>query len=138
MHILLILYIRVFVVSALILLYILWHTKLQFSLLTHSFSYLQDVWNFLMLLTISLDFCPQLLMIHQLSYRIEKNTWKMLGPWHSWGRQKVPRLAPKLDPLIYDCLFLPAWLFLGLQNNSGTYSYSTSQACRPIPSGGHR
>jgi hypothetical protein len=27
----------------------------------------------------------------------------MLGPWHSWGG-KVLRLAPKPDPLIYDCL----------------------------------
>jgi hypothetical protein len=39
----------------------------------------------------------------------------------------------KLDPLIYDCLFLLAWLFLSLQNNSGTPSFSTSQACRPVP-----
>jgi hypothetical protein len=28
----------------------------------------------------------------------------LLGPWHSWGGQKFPRLAPKPDPLIYDCL----------------------------------
>jgi hypothetical protein len=35
------------------------------------------------------------------------------------------------------CLFLP-WLFLCLQNNSGTSSYSTSQVCQPIPSGDHR
>jgi hypothetical protein len=28
----------------------------------------------------------------------------MSGPWHSWGRQNVPRLALKPDPLIYDCL----------------------------------
>jgi hypothetical protein len=28
----------------------------------------------------------------------------MLGPWHSWGGWKIPRLAPKPDPLIYDCL----------------------------------
>jgi hypothetical protein len=28
--------------------------------------------------------------------------YKVLGPWHSWGRQKVPRLTPKPDPLIYD------------------------------------
>jgi hypothetical protein len=27
--------------------------------------------------------------------------------WHSWGGQKVPRLAPKPDPLIYDHLLLP-------------------------------
>jgi hypothetical protein len=26
----------------------------------------------------------------------------MLGPWHSWGGWKVPRLASKPDPLIYD------------------------------------
>jgi hypothetical protein len=30
---------------------------------------------------------------------------RVLGPWHSWGRWKVPRLALKPDPLIYDCLF---------------------------------
>jgi hypothetical protein len=52
----------------------------------------------------------------------------LLGPWHSWSKQQIPRLAPKPDPLIYDCLFLPAWLFLFLQNNAGTSSYSTSQA----------
>jgi hypothetical protein len=28
----------------------------------------------------------------------------MLGVWHSWGGQKVPRLTPKSDPLIDDCL----------------------------------
>jgi hypothetical protein len=31
---------------------------------------------------------------------------------------KASTLKP--DPLIYDHLFLPAWLFLSLQNNSGT------------------
>jgi hypothetical protein len=32
----------------------------------------------------------------------------VLGSWHSWGGQKFPRLALKPDPMIYDCLFLPA------------------------------
>jgi hypothetical protein len=27
-----------------------------------------------------------------------------LGPWHSWAGRKVPRLALKPDPLIYDHL----------------------------------
>jgi hypothetical protein len=36
--------------------------------------------------------------------------WKMLGPRHSWGGQKVPRLAPKPDPLIYDHLPLTCLL----------------------------
>jgi hypothetical protein len=26
------------------------------------------------------------------------------GPWHFWGRQKLPKLATKPAPLIYDCL----------------------------------
>jgi hypothetical protein len=25
-----------------------------------------------------------------------------VSPWHPWGGRKIPRLAPKLDPLIYD------------------------------------
>jgi hypothetical protein len=29
---------------------------------------------------------------------------RLLGPWHSWGRQKVLKLALKPDRLIYDCL----------------------------------
>jgi hypothetical protein len=49
---------------------------------------------------------------------------------------KASTLKP--DPLIYDHLIFPASLFLSLQNNSGTSSYSTSQACRPVPSGDHR
>jgi hypothetical protein len=32
----------------------------------------------------------------------------LLGTWHSWGGQKVLKLASKPDPLIYDHLFLPA------------------------------
>jgi hypothetical protein len=28
----------------------------------------------------------------------------VLGPWHSWSRWKIPRLALKPDPLIYDRL----------------------------------
>jgi hypothetical protein len=37
--------------------------------------------------------------------------YQLLGPWHSWGEQKVQRLALKQNPLIYDCLPSPAACF---------------------------
>jgi hypothetical protein len=39
-------------------------------------------------------------------FSFKKEGCSLLGPWHSWGRQKFLRLTPKPDPLTYDCLFL--------------------------------
>jgi hypothetical protein len=49
----------------------------------------------------------------------------VLGPWHSWGRRNVPRLALKPDPLIYD----------HLPNSSAYFSdcFSACKATQELP-----
>jgi hypothetical protein len=39
--------------------------------------------------------------IHCILWKKEEE-FQLLGPWHPWGGQRILRLTPKLDPLIYD------------------------------------
>jgi hypothetical protein len=56
----------------------------------------------------------------------------VLGPWHSWGRQKVLRLAPKQDPLIYDCLPTPLLVSLLVSLLAKFQELSVTQLSRHV------
>jgi hypothetical protein len=76
---------------------------------------------------------------HPQSHKINSALWIVPVRYLAFlGQAEGPEASTETRPSdLWPLAKLP-WLFLSLQNNSGTSSYSTSQACQPVPSGGHR
>jgi hypothetical protein len=54
------------------------------------------------------------------------------------GQAEGPEASTEIRPPDLWLLALLPCLFICLKNTPGTSSYSTSQACQPVPSGDHR